>query len=174
MSTIQDLAPYIEGYQPAIKAAKNAKGYTIQRLADESGVSYSAVAKLMNDTQANPLLYNGVALCKVLGLSLDKLFGLEPAPDSPGELQARIHELEIQLAQAETRAELYRNAYNKLLVALILILPIVIGYLIWDVQYLSAGVFQASGVSVLAVPIIITVVITAAILLSALRIFKNM
>ena len=80
MSAIQEIAPYISAYQGNIKRAKEDQHYTIDRLVDESGVSRSAVTKLCAGTQQDPKLYNSAALCRVLGLSLDELFGLvQPA-----------------------------------------------------------------------------------------------
>ena len=76
MSAIQELAPYISAYQRNIKRAKEDQHYTIDRLVEESGVSRSAVTKLCAGTQQDPKLYNSAALCRVLGLSLDELFGL--------------------------------------------------------------------------------------------------
>ena len=95
MSAIQELQPYCDAFQGRIREAKDSKGNTLLRLIDESGVPKSAVNNISAGKQVNPLLYNAAALCKVLDLSLDELFGLEKPVDSPeGQLQ-RIHELEI-------------------------------------------------------------------------------
>ena len=83
MSAIQELAPYIEAYPRRVRAAKEEKHYTISDIIERSGVSASAVNKLLAGTQMEPKLYNSAALCKVLGLSLDELFGLS-APDHTG------------------------------------------------------------------------------------------
>ena len=77
MSAIQELQPYCDAFQGRIREAKDSKGYTLQRLIDESGVPKSAVNNISAGKQVNPLLYNAAALCKVLDLSLDDLFGLE-------------------------------------------------------------------------------------------------
>ena len=96
MSAIQELAPYIAKYQPSIKRAKMEKGYTCNDLVELSGISKSAVERLCDGTQADPKLFNAVALCKVLGLSIDKLFGLPSSVDSSAELRKKIHEMELQ------------------------------------------------------------------------------
>ena len=87
MSAIQELAPYIAKYQPSIKRAKMEKGYTCNDLVELSGISKSAVDRLCDGTQTDPKLFNAVALCKVLGLSIDKLFGLPSSADSSAELR---------------------------------------------------------------------------------------
>lgn len=43
MSAIQELQPYCDAFQGRIREAKDSKGYTLQRLIDESGVPKSAV-----------------------------------------------------------------------------------------------------------------------------------
>lgn len=158
MSAIQELAPYIEGYSRAIKAAKDKQGYTIQSLADESGVSYSAIAKLMNGTQLDPRLYNGAAICRVLGLSLDRLFGLEKPADSADGQQQRIHELELENARLETvnvmlTAQLAarRGMIYALLAVCALLIVSVIAYMVMDMRLKNVGLFQSTGMSILAV-----------------------
>lgn len=95
MSAIQELQPYCDAFQGRIREAKDSKGYTLQRLIDESGVPKSAVNNINAGKQVNPLLYNAAALCKVLDLSLDELFGLEKPVDSPEGQQQRIHDMII-------------------------------------------------------------------------------
>lgn len=102
MSAIQELAPYIAEYQPTIKRAKAMKGYTNNDLIDLTGISKSAVDRLCDGTQADPKLYNAAALCKVLGLSLDKMFGLA-APSCEAELTEKIHALEMQNRENEVK-----------------------------------------------------------------------
>ena len=101
MSAIQELAPYISAYQGNIKRAKEDQHYTIDRLVEESGVSRSAVTKLCAGTQQDPKLYNSAALCRVLGLSLDDLFGLAQPAESPEELTEQIHHVELKNAKLE-------------------------------------------------------------------------
>jgi len=103
MSAIQELAPYIADYQPSIKRAKMAKGYTSNDLIELSGISKSAVDRLCDGTQTDPKLYNAVALCKVLDLSLDKLFGLSGSADDVPALKEKVHELESQSHEYEVK-----------------------------------------------------------------------
>lgn len=103
MSAIQELAPYIADYQPSIKQAKMAKGYTNNDLIELSGVSKSAVDRLCDGTQTDPKLFNVVAICKVLGLSIDKLFGLSDSSDGSQELKEKVHELETQNHKYEVK-----------------------------------------------------------------------
>lgn len=101
VSAIQELAPYIEEFQGRIKRAKEEHHYTIEQLSDLSGVSSSVIAKTSAGTQNDPRLYNSAALCKVLELSLDELFGLAKPADTNEGLQERIRLLELQRAEQE-------------------------------------------------------------------------
>jgi transcriptional regulator with XRE-family HTH domain len=115
MSAIQELAPYISAYQGNIKRAKEDQHYTIDRLVEESGVSRSAVTKLCAGTQQDPKLYNSAALCLVLGLSLDELFGLVQPAESPEELTEQISSCRDRKRQAgsnNSRAERTDKVYT--------------------------------------------------------------
>lgn len=176
MSAIQELQPYCDAFQRRIREAKDSKGYTLQRLIDESGVPKSAVNNISAGKQVNPLLYNAAALCKVLGLSLDELFGLEKPVDSPeGQLQ-RIHELEIDNTrltavdeQKDKRLETARVVIGVLAAVSTLLLLTVIGYMIFDAHILIAGLFRSVGVSVFAVFLALLVLAALAAVVTALR-----
>lgn len=89
MSALQEIAGNIEQYPKRIREAKEKKRYTINDIVDLSGVSKSAVSKLLDGSQMDPKLYNSVAMCMVLNLSLDELFGLDKPIDHPESMQAR-------------------------------------------------------------------------------------
>jgi transcriptional regulator with XRE-family HTH domain len=157
MSAIQELAPYISAYQGNIKRAKEDQHYTIDRLVDESGVSRSAVSKLCAGTQQDPKLYNSAALCRVLGLSLDELFGLKQPTDSPSELQERNHRLELENVRATSANEMQRaqikatHAICYLLVFFCAMLTFsLIVYLVIDSQITDAGIIRDGRLSVMA------------------------
>lgn len=176
MSAIQELQPYCDAFQGRIREAKDSKGYTLQRLIDESGVPKSAVNNISAGKQVNPLLYNAAALCKVLDLSLDELFGLEKPVDSPEGQQRRIHELEIDNTrltaadeQKDKRLSAARAIIGVLSAVCALLLLAVIGYMIFDAHILSAGLFQSAGMSVFAVFLALLVLAALAAIVTALR-----
>lgn len=176
MSAIQELQPYCDAFQRRIREAKDSKGYTLQRLIDESGVPKSAVNNISAGKQVNPLLYNAAALCKVLGLSLDELFGLEKPVDSPEGQQLRIHELELDNTrltavdeQKDKRLETARVVIGVLAAVSTLLLLTVIGYMIFDAHILIAGLFRSVGVSVFAVFLALLVLAALAAVVTALR-----
>ncbi len=163
MSALTELQPYLDEYQEQIKKAKNASGYTLQELSDLSGVPYNNVCDVNAGRAKKPTLSYTAALCKVLGLSLDRIVGLGE-PESADQTQ-RIHELELEnvrLAGENKRLEelnamltaqvaRYRTLMFMLLGVCALLLVAVIGYVIFDIQISSAGLFQSTGTSILAV-----------------------
>lgn len=188
MSAIQELQPYCDAFQGRIREAKDSKGYTLQRLIDESGVPKSAVNNISAGKQVNPLLYNAAALCKVLDLSLDELFGLEKPVNSPEGQQRRIHELELdntRLAgdvklsaavgeQKDKRIEGARAIVGVLTIISALLLMAVIGYMIFDAHILNAGLFRSAGISVFFVFLVLLVIATAAAIFCAVKyLFKK-
>lgn len=176
MSAIQELQPYCDAFQGRIREAKDSKGYTLQRLIDESGVPKSAVNNISAGKQVNPLLYNAAALCKVLDLSLDELFGLEKPVDSPEGQQQRIHELEIDNTrltaadeQKDNRLETARIVIAVLSAVSTLLLLAVIGYMIFDAHILNTGLFRSAGMSVFAVFLALLILAALAAIVAALR-----
>ena len=171
MSAIQELLPYIEKYPDRIRKAKEEKGMTLRELSDVSGVPYSAVSTLSAGTQANPSLYNSAALCQVLDLSLDELFGLSAPP--PDQSQ-KLHEMELTLARqtgelqaAKMEAQMHRSGYNRLLLLSALLIPVVIGYTIWDILNQAVGVFRGEA-TVLAILVAMIAVAAVAILIGTI------
>ena len=98
MTAYQELYPKFESYPEAVRQAKRLKGLTIDALVESAGVSYSSVSRLCDGTQLDPKLFNSVALCKVLGLSMDEIFGLSASEASAEELQAKLHAAELENA----------------------------------------------------------------------------
>lgn len=186
MSAIQELVPYIESYPSKIKEAKNAQGHTIQTLVDESGVPYSAVSKLLNGSQQNPLLYNAAALCAVLDLSLDELMGLRERVEPDNE-QQHIHELELENARLDGEVKQLKALNNikdeglanrrmlifSLSAITALLLAAVIGYIAFDIGIKNAGLFQSTGVAVTAVLLVIIILAAICLLVYALKTVYN-
>lgn len=168
VSAIQDLQPYINDYPKKIKEARKNQGITLQKLTDATGVPQSTINNLNADKQVYPKLYDAAAICKVLGLSLDELFGLEHKnADELRHLQ-ELHELEIQNVQRDDEikrlndvgAERERRllAHINILAAVVaLFVLVIIGYMIFDIHILDAGLFQQSNISVFGVVLFIAV-----------------
>lgn len=154
MSAIQDLAPFIEAFPGRIRKAKDEKKMTVDELAEQSGASFSAVSRLYSGTQANPQLYNAAAMCKILGLSLDELFGLEKPTDSPSELQERNHKLEIENARLVATNEaqsaqiksIHSVCYILVFFCVLLAMSLVV-YLVIDSQITDAGIIRGGELS---------------------------
>lgn len=97
MSAYSELQPYFDAYQGEIHKAKNASGMTLSELAESSGVPYNNVCDINAGRAKQPLLYYAAAICKVFGLSLNKLMGLDEPESSTFALRERVHELELQV-----------------------------------------------------------------------------
>lgn len=65
----------------ALNAAKTAKGWTNQKLSEESGIALSTVTNTLNETSKteNPRLDTVVPMCRALGVSIDEAVGLKTA-----------------------------------------------------------------------------------------------
>lgn len=178
MSAIQELAPYIEAYPQRVRAAKEEKHYTISDIIERSGVPASAVNKLLAGTQMEPKLYNSAALCKVLGLSLDELFGLAAPEGSDRQAREEMHQLQIEnvrlegernTLRAESRLGAERVDAQRPVILVLLILCAVlcaalVGYMAIDAQISDAGLIRGGDPTVVAWGIIILLVIAVAVI----------
>lgn len=156
MSAIQELSEKIAAYPTRVKNAKNDLHMTNETLIELSGVSASAVNKLLANSQSDPKLYNSAAICKVLGLSLDELFSLAPPSESDAALIARMHEAEVDAATArgesaalretftDTREYARRQARSSVTLAALcaVLAAVVLAYLLFDHSLINAGLIR--------------------------------
>lgn len=191
MPEMQNMQPYFDAYQEEIKKAKNSSGMTLQELSDKTGVPYNNICTINAGTMKQPLLYYSAATCKVLGLSLDKLFGI-PTDDTKEIAEAKTenrriandlaqvekanHKLTLENACMKKNVEHFTHLstiYRPLIFGLIgicaILLCAVIGYIIFDIQLKNMGLFQSSGLTVLAVFLAIVVVAAIALIAFAVK-----
>lgn len=180
MSAIQELAPYISAYQGSIKRAKEDQHYTIDRhllriRRFQIGCDEAACA----GTQQDPKLYNSAALCRVLGLSLDELFGLVKPAESPEELTEQIHHVELENAKLEATAaaqsaqirSTHTMCYVLALFCMLLSFSL-IACLVTDAQIRSTGLIRDGDLSVAAwvcIALIVGSALASAITFYAIR-----
>lgn len=170
MSAIQELAPYIEDYPHRVRAAKEEKHYTISDIIERSGVSASAVNKLLAGTQMEPKLYNSAALCKVLGLSMDELFGLAAPEGSDRQAREEMHQLQLENVRLEAenrmgaeRVDAQRPVILALLVLCTALCAALAGYIAIDAQISNAGLIRGGDPTVVAWGIIVLLVLAVAV-----------
>lgn len=171
MSAIQELAPYIEDYPHRVRAAKEEKHYTISDIIERSGVSASAVNKLLAGTQMEPKLYNSAALCKVLGLSLDELFGLTAPEGSARQAREEMHQLQLENVRLEAenrmgaeRVDAQRPVILALLILCTALCAALAGYIAIDAQISNAGIIRGGDPTVVAWSIIVLLVLAVAVI----------
>lgn len=182
MTPYQELTPYFDAYNKKITEERNKHSLSLTELSEKAGVSYSSVATQSADNAPNPKLFEQAAICSVLGLSLDGLCGL-PCPADVSELTDRIHELEIEKAQAigdirrltelgiekDKRLHSYRLTLYALAFICVILAAALIGYMIFDASITTAGLFQNAGISILAAALILAMVVAAIIVVLAVK-----
>lgn len=177
MPEMQNMQPYFDAYQEEVKRAKNSSGLTLQELSDKTGVPYNNICTVNAGTMKQPLLYYSAATCKVLGLSLDKLFGL-PRDDTQelADAKAVNHKLEIENACAKKDVEHHKRVnavYRPLIFCLVgvcaILLCVGVGYIIFDIQLKNIGLFKSGGLTLLAVFLAIVVLAAVALIAFAVK-----
>lgn len=180
MSAIQELESYIKEYPYKIKAARVAKGLTQKELAEKAGVPLSFITKLNVNNQ--DALLNFAAICRVLGISMDELFGIKGSTDV-AELTEQIHELELENVQqagdvrrlTEVNVEKDKRLYSHrpmlyALIAMCVILTMaLIGYMIFDASVTTAGLFKSARTSAFAILFIIVVLLSLVVISLAVK-----
>lgn len=178
MATLQDLGDRVAAFPAAVKDAKIAQQLTNTELAEKSGVSASAVNKLLSGATSDPKLYNAVALYKTLGLSLDELFGLR---EPNGETREQLRDAELENAKLSAAADA-KDAHlkssrttNAVMAALCIVLTLaLIFYLAIDQSISDAGLIQYGNLSFFAWVLIGVIVAAAGItLFTILRILRD-
>lgn len=177
MPEMQNMQPYFDAYQEEVRKAKNSSGLTLQELSDKTGVPYNNICTVNAGTMKQPLLYYSAATCKVLGLSLDKLFGL-PRDDTQelADAKAVNHKLEIENACIKNDVKHHKRmnaVYRPLVFCLVgvcaILLCAVVGYIIFDIQLKNTGLFKSGGLTVLAVFLAVIVLAAVALIVFAVK-----
>ena len=89
------------------REARDRQNITIQDLADETGISISTIGNFFATKSKAPNVYNAGAICAVLGVSLDRYFGIIemlPPEDQMAQLQ-HDHHNELEIARLEGSME---------------------------------------------------------------------
>lgn len=161
MNAYQELCPKFDSYRERIKTEKTKQGYSIAALADASGISLSSVSRLLDGTQSDPKLYNAVAMCKVLNVSIDEIFGLRQSADSPAALKEQLQaasDENTRLREENRRLELTNGILEKELSARKPLIYVLLGlcavlslalaaYLIIDANIRDAGLIRFGSFS---------------------------
>lgn len=101
---------------------------TYQDISDASGVPLSTVQNFFSKLSKAPSIYTGAPICKVLGISLDEVYGItEHLTPTEETLQARNDELERHVdAKADTIEIMRRGVRIRNGVILILFIMVVL------------------------------------------------
>lgn len=184
MSVIQELHPYIEDYPRKVKNARKKQGISLQKLSDETGIPISTINNLSAGKQTYPKLYDAAAICKVLSLSLDELFGLDHKDADELHHVQQLHELELETVRAKGEsqriADVSRERERRLIsyvnilsAALAFCVLVVVGYMVFDAHILDAGLFKNGRVSFFAIILAIFVIGSVAVLVHVFIYVRN-
>lgn len=182
MSAIQEVVPKLDDFQKRLKRAKESMHITNQEFADDCGVSFSTVSKILAGNRYDPKFSDGVAMCMTAGLSVDDIFGLSAPLDSPDGIRARVHELELENVRLQGEVDTLQ-AVNKVqgeqvrarrplvfaLLGLCAVLALLlVAYLGVDAQITNAGLIQRGDLSTAAWVIVGVVAVSFGVMVWAL------
>lgn len=125
-----------ESLQEICREAKYREKMTAQDISDNSDVPLSSVNNFFSSSSKMPSIYTAGPICRVLGVSIDAFFHIQPTPDPSIEAQLS-HEQEMN--QLRVRAIRHKNY---LIFGLMILLAIALAYGITiDLQNPNTGLF---------------------------------
>lgn len=126
-----------ESLQEICREAKYREKMTAQDISDNSDVPLSSVDNFFSSSSKMPSIYTAGPICRVLGVSIDAFFHIQPTPDPSIEAQLA-HEQEMN--QLRVRAIRHKNY---LILGLMILLAIALAYGITiDMLNPNIGLFQ--------------------------------
>ena len=111
-----------ESLQEICREAKYREKMTAQDISDYSDVPLSSVNNFFSSSSKMPSIYTAGPICRVLGVSIDAFFHIQPTPDPSIEAQLA-HEQEMN--QLRVRAIRHKNY---LILGLMILLAIALAY----------------------------------------------
>lgn len=175
------------------REARDKRSYTSQDLEDITGIPVSTINNFFATVSKAPNVYNAGAICKALGVSMDKYFGITPdvLPEDQVRQLEHDHKAELKLAhmegsmeqlnqkvesQAKTEKRMRISLYSITVLAVILLM-VLIGYVVFDYKVSNAGLIQGGQASTAAWIVIVLLAVGAGVIVSAffnaLRYGKN-
>lgn len=158
------------------RMAKDDHGYTAQDLEDMTGIPASTIGNFFATTSKAPNVYNAGAICKALGISMDKYFDITPdvLPKDQIEQLEHDHKAELvtanlkgrieQLSKSETRMRI--SLYSITILAMVLLMTL-IGYVVFDYQLPNVGLIQGGQAGTAAWIVIILLAVGVGVIASA-------
>ena len=126
-----------ESLQELCREAKYREKMTAQDISDNSDVPLSSVNNFFSSSSKMPSIYTAGPICRVLGVSIDAFFHIQPTPDPSLEAQLA-HEQEMN--QLRTRAIRHKNY---LILGLMILLALAMAYgITLDMLNPNIGLFQ--------------------------------
>lgn len=155
---IQEMERRAKDCRITVRAEKARLGYSNKRLAEESGVGESTVNKMLSGAIPNPGVIQAAAVCRVLGVSLDREMGLESTQTGKAEAGPLLEEKDRAIERLLERSRMQedeikaiRGTYRPLvygLCGLCVLLTVVWGiYVILDARAPEQGLIRAGSVS---------------------------
>ena len=158
------------------RMAKDDHGYTAQDLEDMTGIPASTIGNFFATTSKAPNVYNAGAICKVLGISMDKYFDITPdvLPEDQIEQMERDHKAELVTANLEGRIEQLSKSEKRLRISLysiallsVALLLALVGYMMFDYNVPYAGLIQSGQASTAAWIVMILLAVGVGVIVSA-------
>lgn len=141
-TTLQDMAGDFSAFTSRLREAKHGSMLTLQDISDKTGLSISTVKKMFSGEAVNPSVYNVAAVCKLLGVSLDDIFGLStPEADDNTALQQELEHCRRALHGREEQVKQLRH-FVYFLTGVLAFALVILAYIVIDALHPAWGFFR--------------------------------
>lgn len=158
------------------REARDKRNYTSQDLENITGIPVSTINNFFATASKAPNVYNAGAICKALGVSLDKYFDITPdvLPEDQVRQLEHDHKAELKLAHMEGSIEQLSKTEKRMRISLysitvlaVILLMVLIGYVVFDYKVPNAGLIQGGQASTLAWIVIVLLAVGVGVIASA-------
>ena len=157
------------------REARDKRNYTSQDLEDITGIPVSTINNFFATVSKAPNVYNAGAICKALGVSMDKYFDITPdtLPEDQIKQMECDHKAELVTANLEGRIEQLSKTEKRMRISLysitvlaVILLMALVGYVVFDYKVPNAGLIQGGQASTLAWIIIVLLAVGVGVIVS--------
>ena len=150
---LQEIQPYCDALAPNLKAEKERQHLTLPRIAEETGVPEHTVAKFFSGSLSNPSVHHVAAYCRLLGVSMDALYGMDH-PQTDPELRQELAVTKMDLARTREQMEIYKKGVSDrrpviygLAGMCVLLFALLTTYIVLDALNPDVGLIRSTGTS---------------------------
>lgn len=173
-----------ESLREICREARERKHITAQDLSDETGIPFSTINNYFASASRAPSVYNAGLICAVLGVSLDKYFGIEPeitpeerlrqfeesrdADIRAARLEGNLEQLSAALVEHKKQMRRMRKLLYIMSALFTIVLLVSTGYIFLDFKLPHVGIIRGGEMGIFGIVVLILLCCSVAMILASI------